>query len=1088
MKGLNFVNLIMITFCFSSVVGSIAYAQQPNLEFKVFDALSDITSSKTSVMVEDHMGYMWIGTEEGLFRFDGQTIFPYVMDVNNPKSLPSNGINNLVLDNENNLWIGTKEGIRKYNREYDCFTRLPDKSNMKSFDDKFVKVFTFDKTGQLFVAYNQIVYTYNKSKGQFEAVVEVNQGDISALIFDDQNNLWIGNLSNGGLFCFENKTKKLIPFRHDPLNNQSISINEIKILGITGQTLWMGTLGKGIDTYDLTAKTFKHYPFSKNLDNYINSIYISKDNKVWFCSLIGLKLYNPTSDSFYEYNYDDDNPYSIGKSLQRVYEDRTGNVWNINLFGGIRLARNNVPFKFIGGNSDRFWASTEELPSTMVNDGMGQFWIGKHTFGIDIYNWEKRTTVRLRHDDKKPKSIPDGIIFSIFHDSKNQMWIGSYLGGLEKYNPKTREFDAYRHDPKSSLSIACNDIRSIAEDQDGDLWMATHREGVDRYDVSENVFYHYNKKHNNLDDQYTLQVFVDSRGNLWVATIWGLAFLPKGGQVFKNYHYDKRDTTSISNNEIKVIYEDRIKNIWVGTNNGLNKFNYETQKFSRYSKGLKNKHIASILSDKHNNIWVSTSTNISRLNPATSRFINYDQSNGIMSREFYDRLSCTDSIGNLFFGGSDGYEYFNPDSLRTEVRKPKVVLSDFKLFNKSITCLMDSSIIDRNISLAKQIFIDYIQNSITFSYQAINLTEANNIEYAYKLDGFDKNWVITGKERAASYTNLNPDKYTFRVKARYENGEWSTDETTIQLNVLPAWWMTLWFKILLGLMILTLPVVYVTLRIKRLRVQGEQLEVLVKERTDEIIRKNELLSSQALTLEENNEQLKNLNSTKNKLFSIISHDLRSPFHIILGFQSLLVRKYNEFSDNERLKMLRQLNSTSNQVYYLLENLLNWAKIQTSSIKHTPVRFNLKNVVLRKSDLYWDIAEVKGIEIKHEIPDELFAFADVALLETAVRNLINNAIKFTPAGGSILIRASEKDKMITISVIDSGVGMTAEQVEGLFDIEQTQSRYGTIGEKGSGLGLVLCKEFVEKNNGTISVESQTGKGSTFIFTVPAVPNE
>jgi signal transduction histidine kinase/ligand-binding sensor domain-containing protein len=1064
-------------------MGSISYGQQPNFEFKAFNPLSDITSSKTSVLVEDSLGYMWIGTEEGLFRFDGQTLFPYFMDVNNPKSLPSNGINNLVLDRDNNLWIGTKEGIRKYNREFDSFTRLPDKSGMKSFDHKFVKTFTFDQTGQLFVAYNQVVYTYNKSEGQFDQVVKVDKGDISAMIFDDQNNLWIGNLSNGGLFCFEQKTKKLIPFLHDPLNNQSISINEIKTLVISGQTLWMGTLGRGIDTYDLTARTFKHYPFSKNLENYINSIFISRDKRAWVCTLCNLKLFNPNSDCFYDYYNNDDNPYSVGKSLQGVYEDRVGNLWNIHSFGGIRLARNHVPFKHIGENADRFWANSEKLITSMVNDGMGQFWISKHSFGIDIYNWKKRTTIRLKHDEHNPRSIPDGIIFSIFRDSKNQMWLGSYLGGLQKYNPKTKDFDSYRHNPDDPHSIACNDVRSIAEDTNGDLWLATHREGVDRYDVSEKKFYHYNKKYNNISDQYTNQVFVDSRGNLWVATVWGLCFLQKGALYFINYHYVIDDTTTISNNEIQVIYEDKLKNIWVGTNNGLNKFNYETQKFSRYSAGLKNKHIGSILSDKNNNIWVSTSTNISRFNPKTSRFINYDQNNGIMSKEFYDRSSCTDSIGNLFFGGSDGYDFFNPDSIKTEGRKPKVVLSDFKLFNKSITCLNDSQIIDRHISYAKQIFIDYFQNSITFFYQAISLTEANNIEYAYKLDGFDKNWVNAGKERTASYTNLNPDKYTFRVKARYENGDWSTNETTIQLNVRPAWWMTIWFKILLVLIILTLPVAYVTLRIKRLRLQGERLEVMVEERTNEIIRKNELLSSQALTLEENNEQLKNLNSTKNKLFSIISHDLRSPFHIILGFQSLLVRKYNEFSDNERLKMLRQLNSTSNQVYYLLENLLNWAKIQTSSIKHTPVRFNLKNVILRKSDLYWDIADVKGIVINQEIPEELFAFADVALLETAVRNLINNAIKFTPTGGSILIRARESQNMITISIIDSGVGMTANQVEALFNIEQTQSRYGTIGEKGSGLGLVLCKEFVEKNGGTITVVSQPGQGSSFIFTVP-----
>ena len=294
---------------------------------------------------------------------------------------------------------------------------------------------------------------------------------------------------------------------------------------------------------------------------------------------------------------------------------------------------------------------------------------------------------------------------------------------------------------------------------------------------------------------------MDSRENLWVATIWGLGFLRKGEHIFKNYHNQKNDTTSISNNEIQVIYEDRLNNIWVGTNDGLNKFNYETEKFTRYSSGLKNKHIANIQSDKHNNIWISTSNCISMLNPKTLRFINYNHNYGVLSKEFYDRTSCMDSIGNLFFGGSDGYDFFNPDSIKAEVRKPKVVLSDFKLFNKSITCHADSQILDRHISYAKTIFLDYFQNSITFHYQAISLTDAQNIEYAYKLDKFDKDWVLAGKETVASYTNLNPGKYIFRVKAKYENGDWNPIDTTINLRVFPAWWMTLWFKLLMGLLV-----------------------------------------------------------------------------------------------------------------------------------------------------------------------------------------------------------------------------------------------------------------------------------------------
>lgn len=428
-EGLGFANVALVFFLLFFIHIHFVFAQQPGFEFKDFNPLSDITSTKASVIVEDSLGYMWIGTQEGLYRFDGQTVYSYFMDINNPKSLPSNGINNLVLDHENNLWIGTKEGICKYNREFDHFTRLPDKSEMKGFENKFVKTYTFDQTGQLFIAYNQVIYTYNQSEGQFDEVLKVDRGDISALVFDDQNNLWIGTLSNGGLFCYNLKKKQLITFQHNRLDSQSISTNEIKLLAISGQTLWIGTLGRGIDAYDLKNKTFKHYSSSKNLENYIISFLISRDKKIWACTANNLKLFDPNIDRFYDYDDDENNPFTIGKGIQSVHDDRDGNLWTISSFGGIRLARSQIPFKFIGGNSERFWATyKKELPA-MVNDKRGQFWILKHSYGIDIYNWKERKTISLKHQDNNLKSIQDGIIFASYCDSKNQMWFGSYLGG-----------------------------------------------------------------------------------------------------------------------------------------------------------------------------------------------------------------------------------------------------------------------------------------------------------------------------------------------------------------------------------------------------------------------------------------------------------------------------------------------------------------------------------------------------------------------------------------------------------------------------------------------------------------------------------
>lgn len=1062
----------------------VVHAQQPNIEFKPFAPLSDITSSKASVIVEDSVGYLWIGTEEGLYRFDGQTIYPYTKDPNNPRSLPSNGVINLVMDPDNNLWIGTKTGICKYNREYNDFSNVPDTSKMNGFNNCFIKTFTFNKAGQLFIAYNKVVYKYVQSECRFVKVVKIDRGDISAMVFDHQDNLWIGNLSNGGLFCYDFQKKQLIPFLNNPLNSQSLSINEVKTLAISGNTLWIGTIGKGIDTYNFTEKKFKHYQFPRKLDNYINSIFISRDDKAWVCTLSNFKLYNPQGDYFYDYYHDINNPYSVGRSLQGVYEDRAGNLWNIHAFGGIRLARHYAPFQSNGTHSAQLMFSSEKEITAIAFDKAGQRWTFNPSLGLNIVNDKTGRSTYIKYDKNNPRSIADGVIFSIFKDSNNQMWVGSYIGGLKKYNPRSNDFDTYWHNPKDTLSISGNDIRAIDEDSNGDLWLATHRQGIDRFDRKKKIFVHYNSKNNKLCDQYTNHVFVDSKDNVWVATAVGLGFLPKGQKLFKNYFHVKNDPHSISDNEIQVIYEDKKHTIWIGTNDGLNKFDRATGHFTLYSAGLKKTRISSILSDNNNNIWVSTSTSISMLDTATSRFINYNQDYGVHSKEFFDRACAKDSSGNMYFGGSDGFDFFHPDSIKKENKPLKVILTDFKLFNQSISCRADSQIIDKHISYAKKIFLEYFQNSISFHYQAISLTDGHTVEYCYKLDGFDKNWVYADKERVANYTNLNPGDYTFRVKAKYENGEWGPNETTIGLKVHPAWWMTIGFKIIMILMLISFIYIYVFLRTKRLHNQREKLTELVAERTREIEHKNDLLRQQAHSLVEKNEQLNNLNATKDRLFSIISHDLRGPFNVILGFQNILVNEYPQCSEEERIDMVRKTYSTSQKVFNLVENLLSWARIQTSSIRYDPIALDVSQTIIEKMDLYRDIAEAKGIRFITEFEEGLVAWADINILEAVLRNLVHNAIKFTPSGGTIEIRALHQNEEIMISVADSGVGMNLQQVESLFIPEKVVTINGTGGEKGSGLGLLLCKDFVEMNKGKISVVSKWGKGSTFSFTIPA----
>jgi signal transduction histidine kinase len=340
----------------------------------------------------------------------------------------------------------------------------------------------------------------------------------------------------------------------------------------------------------------------------------------------------------------------------------------------------------------------------------------------------------------------------------------------------------------------------------------------------------------------------------------------------------------------------------------------------------------------------------------------------------------------------------------------------------------------------------------------------------YKLEGFEEDWNLAGAKQSASYTNLKPGNYTFKVKARIDNADWEEKSTTLQINIVPAWWMALWLKVLLITIFMVSPYFIIQWRTRMLVKQHAKLEAIVNERTREIQLKNE--------------QLHELNAAKVKLFSIISHDLRSPFSAILGFMEMLRDNYKEFSDEDRMEMINQIHATTNQAFYLVENLLNWARVQTSTIQCQPECINLPEIINNNFKLYKSIAESKGIMLEFNITNNTLLFADTHLLETTLRNLLSNAIKFTPAGGHIVVDASRQGETVTISVTDTGTGMNREQIDSLFIFEKTQSQFGTDGEKGSGLGLLLCKEFVEKNQGTITVKSKPGKGSTFSFTVPA----
>lgn len=1020
-------------------------------------------------MEQDSAGYLWIGTENGLYRFDGQNCSSYFNEKNDSTTLTSNNINKLFVDHNKKLWVATKGGLCKYNPVYNNFTRIITDTDLKGLPGSDISVINEDKLGNLFLAYWNGVFEWDKTSQQFKKIAELKSGKINRLLFDDQNNIWIAASDEGGLFYYDRRADKLEAFGTTGDTRHFVSNGEIMDIALVNKRLWIATYGAGIDCFDLNSRTIQKYSSANYFENYASSIFPDHRNQIWVCTLGSLKLYDPKSDSFFNYYYDPNNPESLGKSLTGFFEDNQHNYWTMHSPGGLRYSLQGNPFKHFNPGKDEFWNTSDKNITAIAADGNGNLWIGNFYNGIDVFNWQSHRIDRYWHKNGDQASLGNGTIFSIFKDSKDQIWVGSNLGGLQKFNPGKNNFESFVHHPDDSLSIAGNDVRSITEDADGYLWLAVHGKGVDRFDPVKKTFTHYNSRQNRLSNDYTFQVLFDSNRNLWVASAYGLNLLARNEKMFRNFFYDKSDSTTISNNVIQTIYEDQQHTLWFGTPDGLNKYNPANQSFTSYTKELTYKNVRAILGDRGNNIWYSSDSGISRFNPSSLTVRNFDQNDGLQSRIFNERSCFTGDHAELFFGGSEGIDSFNPDSLNFSIQPPKVMLTGFRVFNKPVDYKTDKTVIDKYIAYASQINLDYGSNSVSFDYQAINFNNPEKISYAVKLDGFDKEWVDAGTRNEASYTNLRPGKYIFMVKARYNNGDWNKKITSVNVIISRAWWMSYWFLALVAIILLVAPFLVVHLRTKLLLKQRKTLENQVAERTLEIQRKNELLHE--------------MNATKIKLFSIISHDLRSPFNSILGFHDLLVSDYDDLTDEEKLDILKQLQTSSRQVYALVENLLSWSRLQTDAIQYRPISFSLKQIVHEKVNLYRTMAEDKGIKIGEYVDENMIVFADPNLVRAIIGNLINNSVKFTAAGGTITIQASTSEKMVKIEIADNGVGMSQEQLKNLFDLERMEVKTGTHGEKGTGLGLLLCKDFVGMNHGMFSVTSETGKGSVFSFTLP-----
>ena len=1067
-------SLVISFLCFIEISDS--YAQRQYSRFDHLTVNDGLSSNRISALCRDSKGNMWIGTSDmGLNKFDSYQISSYQHNENKPGSISDNSVTCIFEDREKNLWVGTQNGLNLYNSATDSFTVFKnDTTNINSLGSSFITSIIEDKTG----------------------------------------NIWIATDRNGGLNKWAPEKKGFIHYKLPNSENDSPVNSMTSISEGSNGDLWIGSRGRGIYCFHPESGNYILYDdpaidFGNNLPQ---NVFVDNQGLIWIASRGGLYSFDPSTSKFKHFGTKADGKGTSNSSVRQVIQkDENHLLIAVNQSGLNIFDKESGTFEYIGYDEKNEEGLNSLSVYVIYMDYENNLWVGTPDGGVNYYIPQKDKFKRFIHKVNNPNSIPYNIVVCFYEDSEGFIWIGTAGEGVSLFNPKTESFRNYKFDPSNPYSISGNAIRCITEDKEKNIWIATWNAGLNRFDRKTGKFYHFLPDKNNLSSissKTFWHMITDHNDNIWLGgTETGIDVFNKKNGVFKRFRGDPDNPNSLSNNTVRFIYEDPERNIWVCTNKGINLYDSINNTFKVYSNfpdndirafckdksgnlwagtfqdgmvlfkpdgslvkiynttnGLPNNTIHAIVEDNYDNLWISTNNGISKFNYKTQRFRNYNLKDGLQGNQFYPESFLKTHDGEMYFGGYYGFNSFYPDSLKDNELIPSVYVTDFQIFNKKVPVGVQGSPLKTNISEAKEITLSWRQSVFSFGFTAINYTHPEKNQYAYLMEGFEKDWnYADAARRYVTYTNLDPGEYTFKVKASNNDGLWNEKGVSLRIIILPPWWNTLWFKIVVVLsLIIILSVIYLS-RVRSLNRQKVLLEKLVTIKTSEL-------------------QLSN--ASKDKFFSIIAHDLKSPFNTIIGFSEILKEEIQSGDIAAMEEYAGLINNSAVQTFRLLENLLEWANSQTGKILFKPVLINLFELFNEEYIVLNDMALRKSIELKYFFAEDLVISADRNMIKTVLRNLISNAIKFTHKNGKVEVKAVIINNIVEVTISDSGIGMSKETVAKLFVIDSGLSTHGTEDERGTGLGLFLCKEFVEKHGGKIWAESELGKGSTFKFSLPA----
>lgn len=1080
----------VVVTCILTRAGN-GFAQATTYQFVRYSTEKGLSHNQVNCFFKDSRGFVWIGTANGLNRFDGYSFRVFKHDPKDSTSISDHQINAVFEGPDGSIWISNRAGFDIYDPATESIDHNANRAARRFGlpDANFSRIIR-TRSGDYWINHNKLgLLKYLASSKRLVKVrfsplagsAGGGQRTISDFDEDAQGNLWVvcddGFLARVDAHTYRIDAQSAL-LQHRNLGNLS---NHKVFVDDDGEPwVYVVKAALGAFYFDLKNNTLHNAgtagPDFRLSNKAVSAMISGPDGRIWIgTDHGGINILDKKRGTVTTLLSDQSDPRTISQnSIQSLYKDATGMIWAGTFKKGFCNYHKNIfKFSLIRHSPGNPGSLPFDDVNVFTEDRKGNLWIGTNGQGLIHYNRKNNTFRQFRNIPGDRGSLSNDVIVSLFLDRSDVLWIGTYFGGLNRFDGKA--FTRFLHDPADSTSLIDDRVWEIFEDSGRRLWVGTMADGLDLLDRAKKTFRHYRRlAPNSVSSDYISAMMEDRLGNLWIGTANGIDVLMRETGRFVHYSYRAGDPGSLSADGVTALAQDRFGNIWIGTSEGLNRYDAKRNAFVAYNTrhGLPDNAVLSLVLDDQQNLWLGTSKGLAHVRitkraggvPMSFQVRTYNEVDGLQGRGFNENAALRLGSGDLVFGGANGFSIFDPKRIADEPVASQIMLTDFQIFNKSIRpgeLVNGDPVLERSISSTDRIVLEHSQNVFSIEFAALNFLHPEKNHYLYTLEGFNDQWFEADNTRKATYTNLDPGTYVFRVKMK--EGSIST-ERRLEVRILPPFWRTPWAYLAYLLLVIgaLMAARWILIERERMNFRLEQERRYAQ-------------------------QMHELDMMKIKFFTNVSHEFRTPLTLILTPLENLLKSIQ--TDHAVHKQLSLVHRNAKRLFNLVTQMLDFKKLEVEETQFRPERGDVVQFVRQIAQTFSDLSEHKHIRYRFESNvTSRYADFDQDKLSKVMYNLLSNAFKFTPENGQVTVhldvtRREGYDDLLEIRVEDSGIGIPPEAQAKVFERFYQHPTPDHIMNQGSGIGLSIVGEFVKMHGGAIDLESSVGKGSTFTVTLP-----